>query len=30
MIDDAFTYLKNQGFDVHNVVREKYLSAKTA
>ena len=26
MIDDAFTYLKDQGFAMQNVIREKYLS----
>lgn len=28
MIDDAFTYLKDSDFTVHNVIREKYISAK--
>ncbi len=26
MIDDAFTYLKDQGFAMQNVIREKYIS----
>ncbi len=28
MIDDAFAYLKDVGFSTHNIIREKYISAK--
>lgn len=29
MIDDSFSYLKTKGFDTHQIIREKYISAPT-
>ena len=27
MIDDAYTYLKNQQFNIQQIIREKYISS---